>query len=70
VSRAAAIRGQSSSDLDVRPALVNGAVGTVTLRDGRPFAIAGFTIRNRRIVEMDILANPERLAQIDLTILD
>jgi hypothetical protein len=38
----------------VRPALVN---GTVTLRDGRPFAIAGFTIRNRRIVEMDILAD-------------
>jgi hypothetical protein len=54
----------------VRPALINGAVGTVTLRDGRPFAIAGFTIRNRRVVEMDILADPERLRQIDLTILD
>jgi hypothetical protein len=62
--------GQSSSDLDVRPALINGAVGTVTLRDGRPFAIAGFTIRNRRVVEMDILTDPERLRQIDLTILD
>ena len=37
----------SRLDIDVRPALVNGAVGTVTLRDGRPFAIAGFTIRNR-----------------------
>ena len=57
-------------DVDVRPALVNGAVGTVTLRDGRPFAIAGFTIRNRRIVEMDILADPERLSQLDLVILD
>jgi RNA polymerase sigma factor (sigma-70 family) len=60
----------SRLDLEVRPALVNGAVGTVTLRDGRPFAIAGFTIRNRRIVEMDILADPERLSQLDLTILD
>jgi hypothetical protein len=60
----------SRLDLDVRPALINGAVGTVTLRDGRPFAIAGFTIRNRRVVEMDILADPERLRQIDLTILD
>ncbi len=57
-------------DLDIRPAIVNGAAGTVTLRDGEPFAIAGFTIRNRRIVEMDILADPERLRQIDLTILD
>ncbi len=60
----------SRLDLDVRPALVNGAVGTVTLRDGRPFSIAGFTIQNRRIVEMDVLADPERLNQLDLTILD
>ena len=57
-------------DVEVRPALVNGAPGTVTLRDGKPFAIAGFTIRNRRIVEMDVLADPERLDQLDLTILD
>jgi RNA polymerase sigma factor (sigma-70 family) len=60
----------SRLDIEVRPALVNGAVGTVTLRDGRPFAIAGFIIRNRRIVEMDILADPDRLSQLDLTILD
>jgi RNA polymerase sigma factor (sigma-70 family) len=60
----------SRLDVEVRPALVNGAVGTVTLRDGRPFTIAGFTIRNRRIVEMDIIADPERLSQLDPTILD
>ena len=60
----------SRLDIEVRPALVNGAAGTVTLRDGRPFAIAGFTIRNRRIVEMDIIADPERLSRLDLTILD
>jgi ketosteroid isomerase-like protein len=60
----------SRLDVEVRPALVNGAVGTVSLRDGRPFTIAGFTIRNRRIVGMDIVADPERLRQIDLTILD
>jgi RNA polymerase sigma-70 factor (ECF subfamily) len=57
-------------DIEVRPILVNGAVGTVTLRDGRPFAIAGCTIRNRRIVEMDFFADRERLSQLDLTILD
>ncbi len=56
-------------DIQVRPALVNGAIGTVTLRDGRPFAIAGFTIRNRRIVEMDIIADPERLDRLDLEVL-
>jgi RNA polymerase sigma factor (sigma-70 family) len=60
----------SALDIEVRRALVNGAAGTVTLRDGRPFAIAGFTIRNRRIVEMDIVTDPERLSELDLTILD
>ena len=60
----------SRLDIAVRPALVNGAVGTVSLRDGRPFAIAGFTIRNRRIVEMDIIADPERLNRLDLEVLD
>src|SRR5919106_1793028 len=60
----------SRLDIEVRPALVNGAAGTVTLRDGRPFAIAGFTIRNRRIVEMDVLADPERLSQLDPPTLD
>ena len=33
---------------------------------GEPFSIAGFTIRNRRIVEMDILADPERVSRLDL----
>jgi RNA polymerase sigma-70 factor (ECF subfamily) len=60
----------SRLDIEVRPALVNGAAGTVTLRDGRPFSIAGFTIQNRRIIEMNIVADPESLRQIDLTILD
>jgi RNA polymerase sigma factor (sigma-70 family) len=60
----------SRLDIEVRRALVNGAVGTVTLRDGRAFAIAGFTIRNRRIAEMDVLADPERLSQLDLILLD
>ena len=57
-------------EVESRPALINGAIGTVSLRDGRPFTIAGFTIRNRRIVEMDILADPERVGRLDLTILD
>jgi RNA polymerase sigma factor (sigma-70 family) len=60
----------SRLDVEVRPALVNGAPGTVSFRDGRPLAIAGFTIRNGRVVEMDILADPQRLDQLDLTILD
>jgi RNA polymerase sigma-70 factor, ECF subfamily len=56
--------------LEVRPALVNGAVGAVSLRDGKPFSIGAVTVRGGKIVEMDFFADPERLAQIDLTILD
>jgi RNA polymerase sigma-70 factor (ECF subfamily) len=47
-----------------RPALVNGAPGLVTTAAGRPFAVAGFAIRRGRIVEIDILADPERLARL------
>jgi RNA polymerase sigma-70 factor (ECF subfamily) len=52
-----------------RPALVNGAVGAVVVRDGRPFSIIGFTVSGGRIVEIDIVADPERLARIDLSAL-
>ena len=54
----------------MKPALINGAVGVVTTRDGRPFSVGGFTVRHGRIVEMDWLADPVRLRELDLTILD
>jgi RNA polymerase sigma factor (sigma-70 family) len=56
--------------LEVRPALVNGAVGAVSLRDGKPFSVGAITVRDGKIVEMDFFADPERLAQLDLTVLD
>jgi RNA polymerase sigma-70 factor (ECF subfamily) len=50
-----------------RPALVNGAAGLVVMAPGdRPFAVLGFGIRDGRIVTVDILADPERLARLDL----
>jgi RNA polymerase sigma-70 factor (ECF subfamily) len=54
----------------VRPALVNGSAGVVGLRDGEPFSVGGFTVRGGRIVQIDWLADPERLSRLDLTILD
>jgi len=53
-----------------RPALVNGAAGLVVAPGGRPFAVMGFTVAGGRIVELDILADPERLRDLDLTVLD
>ena len=53
-----------------RPALVNGAAGFVVAPRGRPFAVAGFTVTMGRIVEIDLLADRERLAGLDLHVLD
>jgi RNA polymerase sigma-70 factor, ECF subfamily len=52
------------------PALVNGAAGVVVTVGGKPDAVLGFTIVGGKIVEIDILRDPARLAQLDLTVLD
>jgi RNA polymerase sigma factor (sigma-70 family) len=48
--------------------LVNGVPGAVAwTNDGKPFAVVAATVRGGRIVSMDILADPDRLAELDLT---
>jgi RNA polymerase sigma factor (sigma-70 family) len=73
VQGAKAVAGQalywSQSGLITRRALVNGAPGTVSIRDGKPFSVGAFTVKNGKIVEIDFLADPERIAQLDLTLL-
>ncbi len=46
-------------------ALVNGAAGVVTRRNGRLAAVLGFTIVHDKVVAIDVLADPERLSQLD-----
>jgi RNA polymerase sigma factor (sigma-70 family) len=53
-----------------RPALVNGAAGVVVASRGRPLAVAGFTVAHGKIVEIDVLADPARLRELDLTVLE
>ncbi len=53
-----------------RPALVNGTLGAVVAPGGRPFAVMGFTVAGSRIVEIDILNDPARLRELDLSVLD
>jgi len=71
---AEAVAGQAAmwarAGLTVRRALVNGAAGLVSERDGRPFSVGAFTIAAGRIVELDFLVDPERLARLDLTVLE
>src|SRR5215211_6980261 len=65
---AAQARTYSRVGLVIRPALVNGAAGIVTFRDGERFSVGAFTVRGGRIVEIDFLADPERLRHLDLTV--
>jgi RNA polymerase sigma-70 factor (ECF subfamily) len=53
-----------------KPALVNGVVGIIVAPRGKLFMVIGLTITSGKIVEIDVVADPERLRQIDLAILD
>jgi RNA polymerase sigma factor (sigma-70 family) len=53
-----------------RLVLVNGGAGIINAADGRPVAIMSFAIAGGKIVAIDILADPERLGHLDLTMLD
>jgi RNA polymerase sigma factor (sigma-70 family) len=72
VRGAQAVAGQAATfsrlGLSDQVVLVNGNVGLLERRpDGRLFAVIGFTIARGKIVEMDILADPERLERLDLS---
>jgi RNA polymerase sigma-70 factor (ECF subfamily) len=51
--------------------LVNGNIGVVSrFPDGRLLSVIGFTIAGGKVVEMDILADPERLSRLDLSAIE
>lgn len=52
------------------PALINGAVGMVAAAHGRPITLAVFTINGEKIAAIDIIDNPDCVAEADLSILD
>jgi RNA polymerase sigma factor (sigma-70 family) len=47
-----------------QPVLVNGAAGLLARRNGRLAAVLGFTVTNGKIVEIEVLADPARLARL------
>ena len=52
-----------------QPALVDGEAGLVWTVGGRPRVVFGFTISDGKITAIELLANPDRLGQMELTIL-
>lgn len=53
----------------LHPVLVNGAAGAVVTVHGRPFAVLGFSVVEGRIVEIDAIADPERVGRIAAAVL-
>lgn len=67
---AATVAGQALMFAKIGPAgvpvLVNGAVGLVAVVDGHPISVFSPAVRDGRIVEINIVADPDRLAALDL----
>ena len=55
-------------NVQVHPALVNGAAGVVVTRRGRPITVMGFTVADGKIAEIDSIADPERVRRITASI--
>lgn len=68
VAQQALIGGPPGAQL--HPALVNGAAGAVVTVDGNPFAVIGFIVSEGKIVEIDIIGDPERVRRIAAGVLE
>ncbi|MBV8788372.1 MAG: sigma-70 family RNA polymerase sigma factor [Mycobacterium sp.] len=59
-------RSYAGPNREVRAATVNGAAGAVIFVGGRATAVMGFVVRDGRVAAIDVLADPERVANLDL----
>lgn len=53
-----------------QPALVDGAVGLVVAPHGRLVRALRFTIANGRIAMIEVIGNPTRLGELEVSIVD
>src|SRR6266700_4134478 len=67
VARSSLGGARAHPDILLRPALVNGAAGVIMMDGGQPFAVYGFTVAGGKIIEIDIVSDPERLRQLGLS---
>jgi RNA polymerase sigma-70 factor (ECF subfamily) len=54
---------------ELHSALINGTAGVVITVHGRPVAVMGFTVAQGKIVEIDAIADPERVKRIAAAVL-
>ena len=53
-----------------QPVIVNGVAGILAARDGAPFSLLSYTVRDGKIVGIDIIVDQERLRRLDLPLSD
>jgi RNA polymerase sigma factor (sigma-70 family) len=66
---AIANRAASAGARAAQPALINGEVGVIVAPRGRLLMVLRFTITNGKIVQIEAVADPQRLRLLDLAIL-
>ena len=66
---AADVAGHASGAQGARPALVDGAAGAVFAPGGKPLVVFDFAVADGKIVAIELIADPDRLRRLDLTIL-
>jgi RNA polymerase sigma factor (sigma-70 family) len=54
---------------ELHPALVNGTAGVVITLSGRPHVVMAFTIVEEKVVEIDVIADPERVRRVASVVL-
>jgi RNA polymerase sigma factor (sigma-70 family) len=64
-----AMTGARLPGAELIPVLINGAAGVVVIVGGRPFSLMGFIVKGGRIVEIDAIADPKRVAGLAAAVL-
>jgi RNA polymerase sigma-70 factor (ECF subfamily) len=59
-----ALTGARLPNAKLIPVLINGSAGVVITVDGRPFSMMGFIVAGGRIVEIDAILDPRRIARL------
>jgi len=62
-------RAGAQPGVEMIPALVNGTAGIVVLRQGRPFGVMAFTVRDEKIVEINSIGDPDRVERLAASVL-
>jgi RNA polymerase sigma-70 factor (ECF subfamily) len=62
-------RNYAAPEREVRAATVNGAAGAVIFVAGQATAVMGFVVRDGLVAAIDVLADPGRIAKLDLSVL-